>query len=198
VRRRTRGEALRQSPTLRPEMTPEGRWRDSLGGGGCAQLGHCARPRLSPRFAPVVGCSPALHGRPGRRLRAPSLAGIVDNGAYTGRLGYAHSTLRSGSRPTPSPALVQRLRNPIFWTMAHILIAWAAPTRRLRQAPARTLSQGPMALSDPRRPGGPYGDVVGSVAGRSPQPRPRPATRPWRALRARPAASGCDPPARPR
>jgi len=57
-----------------------------------------ARGRDSPAdLTPVMGCSPAVEDRPGGRVRAPSLAAVVDNGAYTDRVGYTHPTLRSGS-----------------------------------------------------------------------------------------------------
>ena len=95
--------------------------------GACRRLGHGDRRHgdegrigLSPAslrslaiargrdsavdLVPVVGCSPALEDRPGRRVRAPSLAGIVDKGAYTGRSGCAHPTDAPGAAWTSSRA----------------------------------------------------------------------------------------------
>ena len=59
----------------------------------------------------------------GARFSGPAAVGVaqrlgglesdfVDNGAYTGRLGYAHSTVRPGSARHPSilPGLSQGLR----------------------------------------------------------------------------------------
>ena len=48
-----------------------------------------------------MGCSPALEDRPGGRDRAPSLAEVVDKGAYTDRVGYTHPTPALRLRPTP-------------------------------------------------------------------------------------------------
>ena len=150
-----------------------------------AKLGVFPNPRPSP--------GQALGDRPGGRVRAPSLAGIADNGAYTDRVGYAHPTLAVRLRPTPDRRLIRRgprrpktnfedkgaytgrsgcahptdapgaawtspraagrrVRNPQLRTMAQLPLAWATPTRRLRQAPARTRAKG-VALSDPKSAG---------------------------------------------
>ena len=186
------------------------------------------RPTQPPFIqAVLLGCSPALEDRSSGRVLPSSLAGVVDNGAYTGRLGYAQTTLAVRLRPTPGRRPIWRAssgRNPTLGTRAHLPVAWATPTQPMRQAPP-----GPRAkacgLSDPQerhrrqkagqaaqgaalrpvprlcdlcppsrlpgRPGGLCGDVGGSAAGRSPQPR-------WRALRAAAGAAGVDPSARPR
>ncbi len=51
------------------------------------------------------GCSPALDDRRGRRVRAPSLAEIVDKSAFTGCVGYAHPTDAPDDRLDPSQGL---------------------------------------------------------------------------------------------
>jgi hypothetical protein len=84
----------------------------------------------------------------------------VDNGAYTGCMGYDHPTDAPGAAWTSSWAAVAGPKS--YFVDNGVVtprLGYAQPTT----APglARTLSQGPMALSDPRCPGGPYGDEVG-------------------------------------
>ena len=139
-----------------------------------------------------MGCSPALEDRPGGRVR-PQAWLVLRTMAHI-RVAWAtpiDPAVRL--RPTPSAALVQRLRDPTFWTMGAYphRVGYTHPT--MRQAPARTCAKG-VALSDPKSPDGRCGGPVDAVRERG---RP-PASTPL----ARPSGSACglgvDPPVRPR
>ena len=137
-------------------------------------------PDSAADLAPVVGCSPALENRPGRRVRAPSLADIVDKGALTGRVGYTHPTLAVRLRPTPGGPIVRRswrrpgpscgqwriyrshglrpprpMRQTTAWTRAKAcgLSDPKSAGRRQKPAPAaRTRRRGPFPARDDLRP----------------------------------------------
>jgi hypothetical protein len=104
-----------------------------------------------------MGCSPALEDRPGGRDRAPSLAEVVDKGAYTDRVGYTHPTPALRLRPTPDRLPTWRgPRRP-----KTNFVDKGAVTPRLGCAPPTTApgprpdpSQGRGGLSDPRAPAG--------------------------------------------
>jgi hypothetical protein len=63
----------------------------------------------APESAPYPACAaqvfPAPEARPSGRVRALSLADIADNGAFTGRMGYAHPTAAPDDRLDPSQGL---------------------------------------------------------------------------------------------
>ena len=93
-----------QPPRVRQSPPPA--W--PLPGPETRLLVRLARVFASPRPSP----GQALEDRSGGRVRAPSLAGIVDKGAVTDRLGYAHSTLAVRLRPTSGPASDRRRYRP--------------------------------------------------------------------------------------
>jgi hypothetical protein len=121
--------AARDRRLGRGDRRLESRGQDRLVAGVVKQLGHCLTPRLGRLCAWSGGVPPPLDDRSRRRLRGPSLAEIVDKGAYTGCLGYTH--------PTPALRPVRDLtgrgpvapKKPRLWTMAQLSVGWATPTR---------------------------------------------------------------------
>ena len=126
-----------------PQML--GRWRRSLtprkdSSASLISLAIARARDSAADLAPVMACSPALENRLGGRDRAPSLADIADNGAYTGGLhppdpcGQAPPHTWRPDRRRSSGAVLEAAGAKL-WTMAHIPVAWAAPPQPMRPAP---------------------------------------------------------------
>jgi hypothetical protein len=111
--RRRPWRGLRWSGAQGPDLTPQSLRiaRPSLLKRVALAVVRCPESAACP--ASALASSLACDARPSRRVRSASLADIVDKGAFTGRLGYAHPTAAPGSARSPSnPADLSQGRCP--------------------------------------------------------------------------------------
>lgn len=138
----------------------------------------------------------------------------MDKGALTGRVGYTHPTPAVRLRPTPGGPIVPAVLEASgakLRTMAHIPVAWAAPTQPMRQArpgPPRELRGGGSEIPNygqwrisSSRGLRPPDDCARPPPGPEPRALPLAIAEPWRAAVAswgRAVRSGAGRPPQPR